>query len=143
MFEKKQLPISAEGDDLSILSLLRPPDSGAWEEQDSEGQLVLDVAQTDDELVIIATMAGTEPGDIELHLHNDLLTIRGWRRDPSPAGSEHFCRECYWGKFSRTIVLPVDVKAELTKAEYKNGVLTVRLPKAGAKREIPILVIGE
>lgn len=110
----------------------------------AEGQLAVDVAQTDDELVVVAAMAGTPPESIELHLHNDLLTIRGERQSPLAGGGvEHFYQECYWGKFSRSIVLPVDIKAELVKAEYSNGVLIIRLPKANTQSDIPIMVIEE
>ncbi len=108
-----------------------------------EGQLCVDVAQTADELVVIATMAGTPPEKLELHLHNDLLTIRGERRSAMPNESEYFHQEIFWGKFSRSIVLPVDVKHELTKAEYKNGILTVHLPKVQSGKSIPIVIVEE
>lgn len=108
-----------------------------------EGQLAVDVAQTDTELVIVAAMAGTKPEHIQLHLHNDLLTIRGERLSPVGGATEHFYQECYWGKFSRSIILPVDVKAELAQAQYNNGVLTLRLPKAHHNNSIPIMVIEE
>lgn len=109
----------------------------------SEGQLAVDVSQTDTELVIVAAMAGTKPENIELHLHNDLLTIRGERLSPVGDATEHFYQECYWGRFSRSIILPVDVKAELAQASYSNGVLTLRLPKASHSTSIPIMVIEE
>ena len=105
--------------------------------------MAVDVAQTADELVVVATMAGAPPEKIELHLHNDLLTIRGARYSPLPLKAEYFYQECYWGKFSRTIVLPVDIKYELTQAQYKNGILTIRLPKRQINNEIPILVVEE
>jgi HSP20 family protein len=113
------------------------------QEQLSEGQLAVDVSQTDTELVIVAAMAGTRPEHIELHVHNDLLTIRGERLSPAGNVTEHFYQECYWGKFSRSIILPVDVKAELAQANYNNGVLTLRLPKTNHNTSIPIMVIEE
>ena len=115
----------------------------AWEEQEEEGQLAVDVAETATELVVMATMAGTRPEDIELHLHNDFLTIRGRRAAPFVGFSHHFIQECYWGAFSRTVVLPVDVKSELAQSEYRNGVLTIRLPKMAAKTTIPLFVVEE
>ena len=87
-----------------------------------EGQLSVDVAQTDREVIVIAPMAGCKPENLELHLHNDVLTIRGERQIALEPNAEYFYRECYWGKFSRTIVLPVEVKSEMTRAEFKNGV---------------------
>lgn len=136
------LPLDASNDgaDFSLFSSLKNQEG----EHVAEGQLAVDVAQTDDELIVIAAMAGTLPESIELHLHNDLLTIRGERKSPIGEMSEHFYQECYWGKFSRSIILPVDVKAEMVQAQYKNGVLIVRLPKAGqTNSDIPIMVIEE
>ncbi len=109
-----------------------------------EGQLAVDVSQTDDELIVVAAMAGTQPSNIELHLNNDLLTIRGERKSPVDMPAEHFYQECYWGKFSRSIILPVDVKAEMVQAQYKNGMLIIRLLKANQNNnDIPIMVIEE
>lgn len=116
---------------------------GGEARHEAEGQLSIDVAQTVDELIIVATMAGAAPDRVELHLHNDVLTIRGERTSPIPNNAEHFYEECYWGKFSRTVVLPVDIQPELAKAEYKNGALTVRLSKKQADNKIPIYVVEE
>lgn len=137
-----KLPVGWENDDFSILSSLQA-EKESWHERESEGQLSVDVAQTDTELVIIATMAGTPPEKIELHLNNDLLTIRGERTPPVEASASYFYQESFWGKFSRTIVLPVNVKSEMASAQYKNGVLVIRLPKSDAGNEIPIMVIEE
>lgn len=139
--KKFTLPVGLENDDFSILSSLKA--GGNWHEQESEGQLSVDVAHTAGELIIVATMAGTPPEKIELHLHNDLLTIRGERTPPVESGAGYFYQECFWGKFSRTIVLPVDVSGEMAQAQYKNGVLVIRLPKTDKRNEIPIMVIEE
>ncbi|MDO8626287.1 MAG: Hsp20/alpha crystallin family protein [Candidatus Magasanikbacteria bacterium] len=108
-----------------------------------EGELSVDVLDAGPELVIVATMAGTRPEDIELHLHNDFLTIRGRREPPPVSAEEYYYQECFWGKFSRTIVLPVDVRSEMARSEYRNGVLIIHLPKAGSSSTIPIMVIEE
>ncbi len=135
------LPLDASNDGgFSLFSSLKNKAG----EHVAEGQLAVDVAQTEDELIVVAAMAGTPPECIELHLHNDLLTIRGERKSPIGEIGEHFYQECYWGKFSRSIILPVDVKSEMVQAQYKNGVLVVRLPKANQNNnDIPIMVIEE
>jgi len=135
------LPLDASGDDagFSLFSSLKNQDG----QHAAEGQLAVDVAQTSDELIVMAAMAGTPADSIELHLHNDLLTVRGERKSPIDTSAEHFYQECYWGKFSRSIVLPVDVKSEMIQATYSNGVLIIRLPKASQNRDIPIMVIEE
>jgi HSP20 family protein len=138
------LPIDANisaGDDLSFLSNNSIVEQ--WQDHEADGQLAVDVAQTVEELIVVAPMAGTIPQEIELHLHNDLLTIRGERSSPAPAGADHFYQECYWGKFSRTIVLPAEVRSEMAQAQYRNGVLLIRLPKKSANNEIKILVVED
>lgn len=109
----------------------------------AEGQLAVDVVETDSEIVITSALAGTRPEDIELHLASDVFTVRGRRSTTAPADGHYFYRECFWGVFSRTIVLPTEVKSELARAEYKNGILTVSLPKARPGNTIPILVIED
>jgi len=130
-------------EDSAFFSSLKRAADGAGFIPADEGQLLLDVVETDDELIITAAMAGTPRENIELHLHNDLLTIRGERLSPlSPTAACHH-RECYWGKFSRSVVLPVEVMAEGAQAEYRNGLLIVRLPKARLDRSIPIALVEE
>lgn len=110
----------------------------------AEGQLSVDVGQAEDKLVIVATMAGARPEDISINIHNDLLTIRGKReKEVEVKEDDYFYKECYWGSFSRTIVLPVDVLTDEAKATFKNGVLTVVIPKESAKKKVPIKVIEE
>jgi HSP20 family protein len=146
MFSKKtKITVSSLDDKIDKVDFM-PQLAGSaydWEDHESEGRLSIDVAHTDEELIVVATMAGTPPDEIGLHLHNDLLTIRGERRSPIPNDAEYIYEESYWGKFSRTIVLPTDVKYEFTKAEYKNGVLTIRLPKREIDSKIPILVVDD
>ncbi len=126
------------------------PKTESWTDQAEEGQLAVDIFDTKSEIIVISTMAGAEQENLEIMIHNDLLTIRGLRKSPGEqflhTGEvmEFFHSECFWGKFSRTIVLPHDVKSELTTATLQNGVLMVRLPKVQEKStRIPITVIEE
>lgn len=94
-----------------------------------EGQLSLDVFRDDDHLVIRSTVAGAKPEDLDISIHGDLLTIRGKREHESRVSEENwYYRECYWGAFSRSVVLPFDVASDLSKASLKNGVLEIRIP---------------
>ncbi len=126
------------------------PKNHDWNEQLEEGQLSVDIFDTNQEIVLVSTLAGVQPENLEVMINNDLLTIRGLRRSPGEdflhRGEviEFFHSECFWGRFSRTIVLPHDVKSELTVATLQNGVLMVRLPKLQEKStRIPITVIEE
>lgn len=118
--------------------------AGAWSLGEDEGQLAVDVAQNGKELVIMATIAGARPEDISINIFNDLLTIRGSRHhEQEIKDDDYFYRECFWGSFSRTIVLPVDVLTDDARATLKNGVLIIRIPKESPHVKVPLKVIEE
>ncbi len=137
------LPLQDNSEDFSILADFMKGSSVESSVLNTEGQLAIDVVQTKDEVVVVAPMAGCRAENLELHLQNDVLTIRGERQSPLNNEADFFYRECYWGKFSRTIVLPVEVKVEMARAEFKNGVLTVALPKTKVDGNIPIVIVEE
>jgi|SRR3990167_2048199 len=96
-----------------------------------EGQLTLDVYQTKDNVVIKSTIAGVKSEDLDITIANDMVTIKGERKKEEEAKEEdYFYQECYWGSFSRSIILPVDIDVEGVEADLKDGILTVILPKA-------------
>ncbi len=110
-----------------------------WLEED--GQLSVDVYQTKDNIVIKSTIAGVKPEDIDISINNDMITIRGTRHQEQTIDKEDFFyQECYWGNFSRSIILPVEVKTEEISAELENGVLIITLPKATKSKAINIKV---
>ncbi len=97
---------------------------------DEEGQLSIDVYQDKNNIVIKSTIAGVDPDNIDISFHNDMLTIRGERQqDQTISEDDYFYKECYWGSFSRSIILPLEVQADKIKATIKNGILTIVLPK--------------
>ncbi|MFH0969073.1 MAG: Hsp20/alpha crystallin family protein [Patescibacteria group bacterium] len=118
--------------------------SGSWgASSDIEGQLTIDVYQTDNDIVIKSTIAGVKPEDLDVAINNDMVTIRGERKNEEMVGSEnYYYQECYWGSFSRSVVLPVDIIAEKAEASLKNGILTIRLPKADVNKIKKIQVRG-
>lgn len=106
-----------------------------------EGQLSIDVFQTPDSLVVKSTIAGVKSGDIDISINNDMLTIRGRREIQEKISEESYLiKECYWGGFSRSIILPVEVEVEKVEASLDNGVLTVILPKAKSAKQFSIKV---
>ncbi len=112
-----------------------------WLEAGYEGQLSVDVYQTEDNLIIKSTMAGVKPEDLDITINNDLVTIRGTRhQDKEIKPEDYFYQECYWGGFSRSVILPVEVKAEAAEANLKNGVLTLILPKAERGKSVSVEV---
>ena len=112
-------------------------------EDSGEGQLTIDVYQTDNDIVIKSTIAGVKPEDLDVSINNDMITIRGERKQDEQVGEEnYYYQECYWGGFSRSVILPVDVLAEKVEASMKNGILTIRMPKADNTRTKKIQVRG-
>lgn len=100
-------------------------------EQETDGQLAIDVYQTDKKIIIKSTIAGAKPEDLKISLHHDLLTISGTRSSGSDINDDSYLyRECYWGSFSRSIILPAEVDSKKVNAELENGVLTITLHKA-------------
>jgi HSP20 family protein len=108
-----------------------------------EGQLTLDVYQTKDNVMIKSTIAGVKPENLDITIANDMVTIRGERKkDEEVKPEDYFYQECYWGPFSRSIILPVDIDVEGVSAELKDGILTVTLPKAAKAKTKKIRVRG-
>lgn len=135
--------IDQPNEDKEELEFFRGLKHAAEIEEHHEGQLAVDVVETRDEIIIVAPMAGAPRESVELHLHNDLLTLRGERRSPAPSDSFFHFSECYWGRFSRSIVLPADVHLGMARAEYRQGLLVVYLPKVRIDQNIPITIVEE
>jgi HSP20 family protein len=97
---------------------------------ENEGELAIDVYETPDELVIESPIAGVSGDDIDINITNDSVTIKGKRKKPhEPSQRNYLYQECFWGKFSKHIVLPQEIDSEKAEATFKNGILTIRLPK--------------
>lgn len=94
-----------------------------------EGQLTLDVYKEGDDIVIKSTIAGVSVDDIDISITNDMVTIKGERKkDEKVSSSDYYYQELYWGKFSRSVILPVDINPDKARASLKNGILFIKLP---------------
>lgn len=123
----------------------RTTDSGQHEEwlSDFEGQLNIDMYQTKDNVIVKSTIAGVRPEDIDITVANDMLTIKGARRrEEHVSEDDYFYQECYWGNFSRSVIIPVDIDSEHIEADLKDGILTVVVPKAAKAKTKKIKVKG-
>jgi len=110
-----------------------------WIHNHEEGELSVDLYETDEAICLVAPIAGTHPEDIDITLTHDLITIRGKRiLDAAMAKRTLVHRECYWGNFSRSVILPVDVYTDGSTATLVNGVLTVTLAKAKKAKKIHV-----
>lgn len=105
-----------------------------------EGQLSVDVVETYDKVIIRTAIAGVKPENLDIYINEDVVTIRGTRavEGEEQIGSTYHFRECYWGGFSRTIVLPANIRPDSADAVMKNGVLTITLPKAVVETKLQI-----
>ena len=105
-----------------------------------EGQLAVDVFQTKNDLVIQSAIAGIKSEDLDISIENDTLIIKGEREKPDEKEQDYFTQECYWGIFSRKIILPVEVDPSRISAKMKQGILTISLPKIEREKKRKVVV---
>ena len=95
-----------------------------------EWRPAMDVAETDNAVVVKAELPGLEAKDVEVSLNGDILTVKGEKKEEKEEKTKSFHRvERHYGSFERSIRLPAPVKPDKVEATFKNGVLTVELPK--------------
>jgi len=91
--------------------------------------LPIDVYGTPDELVIMASVPGVDPEDVEITIEGETLTIKGERKPPLE-NVEYYIQERSYGPFGRTLTLNVPIQAGDAEAVFDKGVLTLTIPKA-------------
>lgn len=114
------------------VSTLRKVTPEIAENEDSEvAQLAVDVHETNNNLIIVAPLAGVRPDDVRVEITEDVVTIEGERISPLPemADDDFLVQECFFGPFSRSIVLPEAVDSKKARAEFKKSVLVLTIPK--------------
>jgi HSP20 family protein len=95
----------------------------------------VDIAEKDKEYLVKVQLPGVKKDDVKVELLNGILTLTGERKYEKEEKSEKMHRvETAYGAFTRSFVVPEDVLAEKIAAEYKDGILTVRLPKTDIKK---------
>jgi len=98
----------------------------------SDGELVIDVFETNSDFVVLTAIAGVQIKDLDISVEKDMIVIKGNRLDPHKnPEKKYFYQECYWGPFSRKIVLPENINTEEAEAQMDKGVLTIKIPKRG------------
>ena len=106
-----------------------------------EGELPVDMYQTNDAIIIRALVAGVSPNDLDISITRDMVTIRGLREEYQETNDDnYFHRELFWGGFSRTLVLPEEVVIDEAEAQEKHGMLEIRLPKLDKHRSTQLKV---
>lgn len=105
-----------------------PKDKKNW--LDPEGQLVIDVYEVGDEIIIQSAIAGISPENLDISIDKDAVSIKGHREKTFEKRERNYLiEECYWGSFSREVILPTEIDAAKAEASMKNGILTIKAPK--------------
>jgi HSP20 family protein len=97
----------------------------------------VEVRETDDRYEVICDLPGINPDEAEISVHQNVLTIRGERkeqREEKGDGGRRIYSETFYGAFMRTIALPGEIKRDDITASYKDGQLRILLPKAEAAK---------
>jgi HSP20 family protein len=103
----------------------------------------LDVSETEDQLVIKASVPGVKPEDVQITVQGDTLTIRGeCRSEEEKTGERWHLRERHFGSFQRSVSLPAPVDSDKAQASHEHGVLTLTLPKTEEAKPRPIKIGG-
>ena len=95
------------------------------------GQLAIDMYQTDDDVVVKASLPGLKPEEVDISVTGDTVTIKGEHKEEKEVKEENYIhQECRYGSLNRSVTIPVQVKADKAEAVFENGILTLTLPKA-------------
>lgn len=119
---------------------------GKWDEIPALGEWTpnMDISETKDSLVAKVEVPGMDPKDIHISLQENLLTIKGEKKQEKEEKDEHYHRvERAYGVFTRSVRLPVAADASKVTASFKNGLLTITLPKTPSARGTTIPVKAE
>lgn len=110
--------------------------------EEETGELAVDVYKTERNITIIAPVSAPRE-DVSIRINENVLIISGRRYPPPLSGGDFVVRECFWGKFSRMIVLPTKVDISHVKASFKNGILIVTIPVIFEVKERIVPIVEE
>lgn len=101
------------------------------EMEEEIGQVAMDILETETEIIILSPVAWIEMEDIDLSFNDQILTIKGERKEPEIYSNNVIIknRECYWGKFIRNIILPENLNFDNIKANIDNNLLVITIEK--------------
>ncbi|MDO8470927.1 MAG: Hsp20/alpha crystallin family protein [bacterium] len=112
-----------------------PEERSPMDQWFEDGELTVDVYQTADDVVVQSAVAGVRPEDLDIAIENDMVTIKGERQNLVKEEKKNYIhQECFWGSFSRQIILPEEVDSNRAEASFQDGVLTLRLPKINRQK---------
>ncbi len=114
----------------------------ARETEEVEWYPLADVYETENDFRIVLEVPGLSKDDFKISFNDGVLTVRGERKRPQAKEESYFLTERPYGRFQRTFTLPGNVQADKISASYKDGLLTITIPKKeeAKPKEIPISV---
>lgn len=102
---------------------------------EGEGQLAIDVYQTPSDIIVESAIAGVNVDDLDIEISPESVIIKGRREKSSKIeGRDYLFQECYWGRFSRSVILPQEINPDHATAALKNGILRIVLPKINKQK---------
>jgi HSP20 family protein len=105
------------------------------------GMPAIDMYQTNDDVVVKATLPGLKTEDVDITVTGETLTLRGeFKQENEQKESNYHIREQRYGSFERSILLPTDVKADKASANFENGILTITMPIAEEVKPKSIMI---
>lgn len=114
-------------------------DEAMFDFTQTEGQLAVDVIETPDRVLIRSAIAGVSESDLHITINEDMVTIRGERTIAKlPLNATVHYEECFWGPFSRSVILPCRITPDNADASLLNGILVLTLQKARGDIRVPI-----
>lgn len=124
-------PVKTVNEEETVDLINRTYESKASANTMEEGQLSIDVLQNEHEIAIISSIAGVRKEDIHIILDEDTMTIKGERLFPIKDKNDYSAvtEECFWGRFSRSIILPKSIDKTGITASFKNNILIISIPK--------------
>lgn len=141
-FEKLTGSIDSEEENEEIKNLSTKKNGNDWiEEENEELELAVDIYQTPTNIILQTMVAGVKTEDLDLTIARDMIIIKGKREESQKIDEEnYFVKELYWGKFSRSILLPQEVEPEEVEAVEKHGLLTIKIRKVDKEKRNQIKV---
>ena len=101
----------------------------------------IDMYQTDNEVVVKASLPGIKADEVQINVTGDVLTIKGeTKQEEEKKDKSWHIRDHRWGAFERSVMLPTSVISDQAKADFENGILTVTLPKAAEAKPKTITI---
>jgi len=106
--------------------------------------LSVDIVENEESILIFAPVSGVSLKDISVLVEDETLTISGERKNPVPSKEGNFlAKECFWGLFSRSIILPTIADKSKVKASFSKGILKIKIPKKESEKTRVVKIIEE